>query len=95
MRPVSHQRRPADEGNRSGNSLHHVIREGSILNLTGKEREALNQRDMEIINTNADYFNSEMEDVLRYQAVVDFDDLDRETFDLVIKVPISEEDLEP
>jgi hypothetical protein len=63
--------------------------------LTGKEREALNQRDMEIINTNADYFNSEMEDVLRYQAVVDFDDLDRETFDLVIKVPISEEDLEP
>ena len=39
-----------------------------------KVREALNARDMEIINANADYLNREMEDVLRYQAPIDFSD---------------------
>jgi len=33
-----------------------------------KTRQAINQRDAEIINANADYFIREMEDVLRYQA---------------------------
>ena len=32
------------------------------------ERQAIQQRDLELINANADYLNREMEDVLRYQA---------------------------
>jgi metal-responsive CopG/Arc/MetJ family transcriptional regulator len=32
------------------------------------EREALNRRDIELINANAYYLNREAEDVLRYQA---------------------------
>ena len=35
-------------------------------------REALHARDAELINANADYLNREMEDVLRYQAPIDF-----------------------
>lgn len=30
--------------------------------------EAIHQRDFELINANVDYFNREIEDVLRYQA---------------------------
>lgn len=37
-----------------------------------KVRAALNARDVEIINANADYLNREMEDVLRYQAPIDY-----------------------
>jgi metal-responsive CopG/Arc/MetJ family transcriptional regulator len=37
-----------------------------------KVRQAINQRDMEIINANADYLNGEMEDVLRYQAPLEY-----------------------
>jgi|WetSurMetagenome_2_1015567.scaffolds.fasta_scaffold443938_2 metal-responsive CopG/Arc/MetJ family transcriptional regulator len=33
-------------------------------------RQAIQQRDMELINANADYLNREAEDVLRYQADV-------------------------
>jgi metal-responsive CopG/Arc/MetJ family transcriptional regulator len=33
-------------------------------------REAIHQRDLELINANADYLNREAEDVLRYQADV-------------------------
>ena len=32
------------------------------------ERQAIHQRDFELINANADYLNREMKDVLRYQA---------------------------
>jgi hypothetical protein len=32
------------------------------------KRQAIHQRDFELINANADYLNSEAEDVLRYQA---------------------------
>lgn len=32
------------------------------------ERQAIQQRDMELINANADYLNREAEDVLSYQA---------------------------
>ena len=32
------------------------------------ERQAIHQRDFELINANADYLNREAEDVLRYQA---------------------------
>jgi metal-responsive CopG/Arc/MetJ family transcriptional regulator len=37
-----------------------------------KVREAINRRDAAIINANADYFNREMEDVLRYQAPIEW-----------------------
>ena len=36
-----------------------------------KVREAINARDLELINANADYLNREMEDVLEYQAPLD------------------------
>ena len=36
-----------------------------------KVREAINARDLELINVNADYLNREMEDVLKYQAPLD------------------------
>ena len=41
--------------------------------LKEKVREAMNRRDMELINANADYFNSEMEDVLRYQTPITYE----------------------
>jgi len=37
------------------------------------ESEAIHQRDLEILNANAGYFNREMEDVLRYQADIFID----------------------
>jgi len=37
-----------------------------------KVRDALNARDVELINANADYLNREMEDVLRYQASIEY-----------------------
>jgi metal-responsive CopG/Arc/MetJ family transcriptional regulator len=36
-----------------------------------KVREAINARDLKLINANADYLNREMEDVLKYQAPLD------------------------
>ena len=38
--------------------------------LKEKVRRAINERDLQILNANADYFNREMEDVLRYQAPI-------------------------
>jgi len=35
-------------------------------------RRAMHQRDVKLLNEHADYFNSEMEDVLRYQAPIDY-----------------------
>jgi metal-responsive CopG/Arc/MetJ family transcriptional regulator len=42
-----------------------------------RRREALNARDLELINANAEYLNREMEDVDRYQAPIEYssDDL--------------------
>ncbi|MFZ0394708.1 MAG: hypothetical protein WCF17_11115 [Terracidiphilus sp.] len=37
-----------------------------------KVREAIQARDLELINANADYLNSEAMDVLRYQAPIDY-----------------------
>ena len=37
-----------------------------------KVRQAIHARDVELINANADYLNREMEDVLRYQAPIDY-----------------------
>ena len=37
-----------------------------------KVREAINARDLELINANIDYLNREMEDVLEYQAPIDY-----------------------
>jgi metal-responsive CopG/Arc/MetJ family transcriptional regulator len=37
-----------------------------------KIRRAIHERDVQILNANADYFNREMEDVLRYQAPIDY-----------------------
>jgi metal-responsive CopG/Arc/MetJ family transcriptional regulator len=41
--------------------------------LRDEEREAAGQRDLELINANADYFNREMEDVLGDQDALYFD----------------------
>jgi metal-responsive CopG/Arc/MetJ family transcriptional regulator len=38
--------------------------------LKEKARRVINERDLQILNANADYFNREMEDVLRYQAPI-------------------------
>jgi len=35
-------------------------------------RQAIHQRDVELINANADYLNQEAMDVLRYQAPIDY-----------------------
>ena len=40
--------------------------------LKEKVREAINRRDLQILNANADYFNREMEEVLRYQAPIEW-----------------------
>jgi metal-responsive CopG/Arc/MetJ family transcriptional regulator len=40
--------------------------------LRDSERQALHKRDFELINANADYLNRVMEDVLRYQAPIDY-----------------------
>jgi metal-responsive CopG/Arc/MetJ family transcriptional regulator len=48
--------------------IENVLRE----HFRDKVRAALNARDVELINANADYLNREMEDVLRYQAPIDF-----------------------
>jgi metal-responsive CopG/Arc/MetJ family transcriptional regulator len=37
-----------------------------------KLRQAIHQRDVELINANADYLNREAMDVLRYQAPIDY-----------------------
>ena len=41
--------------------------------LRDEARQAIYQRDLQILNESADYFNREMEDVLRYQAPVTFE----------------------
>jgi metal-responsive CopG/Arc/MetJ family transcriptional regulator len=41
--------------------------------LRDEEREAAGQRDLELINANADYLNREMEDVLADQDALYFD----------------------
>ena len=41
--------------------------------LRDQARQAIHLRDMELMNANADYFNSEMEDVLRYQAPITYE----------------------
>ncbi len=40
--------------------------------LKEKVREAINRRDMELINANIDYLNREAQDVLRYQAPIEW-----------------------
>ena len=37
-----------------------------------KIRQAIHQRDIELINANADYLNQEAMDVLRYEAPIDY-----------------------
>jgi metal-responsive CopG/Arc/MetJ family transcriptional regulator len=37
-----------------------------------KVREAINARDLELINAHADYLNREAEDVARYQAPIEY-----------------------
>ena len=41
--------------------------------LKEKVRRAINERDLQILNANADYFNREMEDVLRYQSPITYE----------------------
>jgi Arc/MetJ-type ribon-helix-helix transcriptional regulator len=40
--------------------------------LRNEARNAIQQRDLELINANLDYLNSEAMDVLRYQARIDY-----------------------
>ncbi|MDR3774665.1 MAG: hypothetical protein P4L26_15025 [Terracidiphilus sp.] len=40
--------------------------------LRDEARQAIYERDLQILNDSADYFNREMEDVLRYQAPIDY-----------------------
>jgi metal-responsive CopG/Arc/MetJ family transcriptional regulator len=49
--------------------IENVLRE----HFKAKVRAALNARDVELINRHVDYLNREMEDVLRYQAPIQFD----------------------
>ncbi len=66
--------------------------------MTEDERRLINERDLELINAHADELNRQMEDLLGYQSELDdsdYENLDRQTWDLLIRVPISEEDLEP
>ncbi|MGD0548286.1 MAG: hypothetical protein ABR991_10735 [Terracidiphilus sp.] len=41
--------------------------------LRDEARQAIYKRDLQILNENADYFNREMEDVLRYQASITYE----------------------
>jgi Arc/MetJ-type ribon-helix-helix transcriptional regulator len=41
--------------------------------LRDEARQAIYQRDLQILNENADYFNREMEDVLRFQAPITYE----------------------
>ena len=43
-----------------------------------KAREAIDQRDLELINANIEYLNREMEDSLKYQAPIDFPEEEEE-----------------
>lgn len=38
-----------------------------------KIRRAIHERDLKLMNEHADYFNREMEDVLRYQAPITYE----------------------
>jgi metal-responsive CopG/Arc/MetJ family transcriptional regulator len=41
--------------------------------LRDEARRVIYERDLKILNENADYFNREMEDVLRYQAPITYE----------------------
>jgi len=41
--------------------------------LRDETRRTIYERDLQILNENADYFNREMEDVLRYQAPITYE----------------------
>jgi Arc/MetJ-type ribon-helix-helix transcriptional regulator len=41
--------------------------------LRDEARQAIYQRDLQILNENADYFNREMEDVLRFKAPITYE----------------------
>jgi len=62
--------------------------------MTEEEKQRIHQRDLEILNANAEYFNAEAEDVLQYQAEVDFEELDEAKLDESVIVGFSEADLE-
>ncbi len=56
----------------SGESRSAVIEELLRGYFKRKVREALNARDLVLINAHIDYLSREAEDVLRYQAPIDF-----------------------
>jgi hypothetical protein len=62
--------------------------------MTEEEKRLIDQRDLEILNAHADYFNAEAEDVLQYQAEIDFEELDEALLNEPTVVRISEADLE-
>ena len=63
--------------------------------MTDDEREQINRSDIEKINAAADYLNAEAMDVLRYQADLFADlELDEELLKQLIRVPITDADIE-
>jgi hypothetical protein len=63
--------------------------------MTDEEREQINRSDVEKINAAADYLNAEALDVLRYQADPFADlDLDESLLKELIRVPITDADIE-
>jgi hypothetical protein len=70
------------------------VRKGWKIAMTEAEREQLHRSDLEKINLAADYLNSEAQDVLLYQAEINFDELDHEIFDKSTVVGFTEADLE-
>jgi Arc/MetJ-type ribon-helix-helix transcriptional regulator len=57
------------EGNSRSAYIERVLQE----HLRSEARRAANERDLQILNEHADYFNREMEDVLRYQAPISYE----------------------
>ena len=66
-----------------------------VTAMADDERKIIHQRDLELIDEHVEELNREAEEVDCYQSPTVPGNLDRETFDLLVKVPISEEDLEP
>jgi hypothetical protein len=62
--------------------------------MTEEEKRLIDQHDLEMINARADYLNAEAEDVMQYQAGIDFEELDEALLNEPTVVRISEADLE-
>lgn len=63
--------------------------------MTQEERERINRSDLEKINAAADYFNAAAMDLLAYQVDIFEDaDLNEALLEELVRVPISDSDIE-